>query len=113
MVDAKAAWRSKNPLKAIFATKRANAKHVAMPFTLRFEDIEWPERCPALGTLLEYAGSAGQRDPRVTPSFDRIDSSLGYVRGNVQIISQAANMIKNQFSPREIRLVADWLARRK
>lgn len=81
-----------------------------MQFTVRFEDIVWPERCPALGTSLEYAAGRGRLDPRVTASFDRIDSSKGYVPGNVQVISLLANVLKyRDTTPAELRSVADWL----
>ena len=105
-----ARWRARNPLRAIFKSKRSSARRRGIPFAIRFEDIRWPERCPALGTPLDYRVNLGhKRDPRTVPSFDRVNNDEGYVPGNVQIISNAANKIKNQFTAAEIRRVADWL----
>lgn len=108
-------WQGRNPKRRIFSTKRANAKANGIPFSLRFEDVEWPDFCPVLGTRLQYSAGEGrgrgrgQRDPRITPSFDRIDPARGYEPGNVQIISFAANRIKAEFSAAEVQAVAEWM----
>lgn len=105
-------WRAGNARLAIFSTKRNNAKRAGIPFSITFEDVIWPDVCPALGTTLDYSASVGWgRDARVTPSFDRLDNNRGYEPGNVVIISRAANSIKSAFRAAEIRLVADWLDR--
>lgn len=79
-----------------------------MPFTIAYEDIEWPQVCPVLHIRLDYTPSrGGGRD--ASPSFDRRDPSIGYVRGNVLIISARANRIKSNATIHEIRAVADWL----
>lgn len=40
-------------------------------------------------------------------SLDRIDSSRGYVKGNIWVISLRANRIKNDSTVEELRLIAD------
>jgi hypothetical protein len=37
-------------------------------------------------------------------SIDRIDSALGYIRGNIQLVCQWANFAKNKYSTDELRL---------
>jgi hypothetical protein len=44
-----------------------------------------------------------------SPSLDRIRPELGYVPGNVAVISYKANAIKQGATPEELRAVADWL----
>jgi len=44
-----------------------------------------------------------------SPSVDRIRPELGYVPGNVAVISVKANFIKGNATAAEIRLVAEWL----
>ena len=51
----------------------------------------------------------GAQNPAM-PSIDRIIPSLGYVPGNVAVISLAANRIKSDCTdPAVFRRVADWL----
>jgi hypothetical protein len=47
-------------------------------------------RCSLTGELLLHRGPRG----RSTASLDRIDSSRGYVRGNVQWVHKDVNIIK-------------------
>lgn len=46
------------------------------------------------------------------PSLDRIDSSLGYIQGNLQLVTIKVNKMKSNFSDAEFmeicRNVSDW-----
>mgnify|MGYP007075817688 CR=1 FL=1 len=53
-----------------------------------------------------------QRLQRRNYSLDRIDSSKGYIKGNVWVISLRANRIKNDSTPQELRLIADKVEER-
>lgn len=44
-----------------------------------------------------------------SPSLDKIQPVLGYIKGNVQVISNRANMIKSNASARELRMIAEYL----
>jgi len=46
-----------------------------------------------------------------SPSLDRRIAALGYTQGNVVILSMRANAIKQDATPRELRKVANWLAK--
>ena len=78
---------------------RANAKKRAevagLPFSLSVHDIVIPEVCPVLGVPL--AVPTGEKDgPQDnSPSLDRIRPALGYVPGNVRVISYKANRLRN------------------
>jgi hypothetical protein len=76
----------------IFRRKRQNVSSGKWPWTIRFEDLEFPLRCPILGIKLDYRGIATKEN---SPSFDRINPKKGYVKGNVVICSWRANRIKN------------------
>lgn len=65
-----------------------------------------PAQCPYLGVKLRWKsqmglGVKGQAYPD-SPSLDRIDSSKGYVKGNVVIASHRANSIKNNANEQEL-----------
>jgi len=66
------------------AKKRATAK--GLDFSITLDDLlPLPEVCPVFGIKLNYKGAQGFMND--SPSIDRIDSSKGYVKGNIQIIS--------------------------
>jgi hypothetical protein len=84
---------------------RQRAAKLGIDFDLTLADIVVPERCPALGVEL----SVGKRHARPhSPSLDRIDPSLGYVRGNVVVVSHRANSIKNDASIDELKRVLEF-----
>ncbi len=92
-----------------FKVKGYRCTQQKIQFDLVFEDIIWPTICPVLGTPLDYFNKNG---PNVA-TFDRIDPKLGYVKGNVKIISFRANTIKNDGTVEElekvIRYIKEWL----
>ena len=63
--------------------------------------------CPVLGIKLELGGGSEERYN--CPSIDRIDNEVGYVRGNVQLISHRANAMKQDASPEELVAFAKWV----
>lgn len=84
---------------------RKRAKKLGVEFNLEIEDIKIPKTCPLLGIKIEYNGTINNRDN--SPSIDRKDISLGYVKGNVGVISYRANRIKNDATPLEIKRMAE------
>jgi hypothetical protein len=94
-------YRNKNPIKELHrkAKERAIAKNI--PFDIDPLDITFPEICPILGIKLEV-GDGKMRDS--SPTLDRIIPELGYVKGNVSVISNKANRMKSDASTEEIKL---------
>lgn len=86
-----------------FRNKKSSAK---LPWTIKFSDIVWNTYCPILGIQLDYYAESRQEN---SPSFDRINSNLAYIPGNVQIISWRANRIKNDGTWEEHQRIADHL----
>lgn len=93
----------------MMAAAKARAKKADVPFDLRSSDIQFPLECPALGiTMLSgaYIGTGKASDS--SPSLDRIEPQKGYVRGNVQVISNLANTMKNKATPQQLRMFCKW-----
>ena len=67
-------------------------------------------RCPIFGTKFERnTSSRGPSDN--SPNLDKIIPSKGYVLGNLQVISAKANRIKNDATPEELMMVAQYSMR--
>ena len=62
--------------------------------------------CPIFGLKLEFNG-AGFRDS--SPSIDRIDSTKGYTRDNIQVISWKANRIKGAATLQDLEMLVAYL----
>jgi hypothetical protein len=75
-----------------------------MEFSLTPDDIHVPARCPILGIPLRPAyGRSGPRHG--SPSLERLNPEVGYVRGNVAVISHRANQLKSNLTVDELILV--------
>ena len=87
------------------------AKKQGVPFSITHQDIDdiWPKDncCPALGTPLVWA--AKNFTPN-SPSLDKINPQLGYVVGNIAIVSYLANSIMQNALPSEVTKVAQWFS---
>lgn len=83
---------------------RKNAKAHGHDFNLDIEDIIVPEVCPVFGVPLVMGGP----DRNAAPSIDRIRNELGYVKGNVVIVSFRANSAKKDLSLAELRQLVSF-----
>jgi hypothetical protein len=103
------AYWLRNRERVQFNTARHQAKKRGLEFTLRFEDVTWPEFCPVFGVRLERVGDRTHGD--WSPSMDRVDSTKGYVPGNVIVVSMRANRIKSNATPEELQQIARFYGR--
>ena len=99
-------WREENYARVIHYRVKYRAKKRGIPFDLDPHHIVIPNFCPVLGIPIQ-PGSEGGRD--TSPSLDRKDPDRGYLPGNVQVISNRANTLKNNASSEELRAVAAHL----
>ncbi|MGO4409460.1 MULTISPECIES: hypothetical protein [unclassified Brevundimonas] len=82
--------RRGDPAMSLLQRARQRAARRGLPFDLRRSDIVVPSICPALGVPITLGVG---RTPH-SPSLDRIQPALGYVRGNIRVISDQANRLK-------------------
>lgn len=85
--------------KLLYKNIKSRCKRIGREFSIELEDIIIPEKCPVFGFDLK-------REDRQTwmcaPSVDRIDSSKGYIKGNVTVVSRRANILKKDATLEEI-----------
>lgn len=102
--------RRTNPLKFVLQQARRRARTNNWEFDLDIEYIQsiWTGVCPILNVPLAIGQEAGSIPQTNRGSLDRIDSSKGYVKGNVHFISSRANLIKNNATFEEFELIYNW-----
>lgn len=94
----------------LLAQARCRARRRGQPFSIIADDIHVPTLCPALGMPLRRDGRDG-RSAEDFPTLDCIIPSLGYVPGNIAVISMRANRIKYNASWTELQQIANWVRR--
>lgn len=97
-------------LQMLLNASKQRAKTKNREHSLTLQDIKelYPldGKCPVFGFDLEF-NSAGFRE--TSPSIDRIDSSKGYTRDNVQIISWKANHLKSYATVEDLEILVAFL----
>lgn len=84
---------------------QCSARRRGLAFCLEETDLMLPEKCPVLGIKLRVG--KGVQGP-ASPSVDRIDTTKGYVRGNVVVVSSRANSLKGSATLDEMKKIADF-----
>jgi hypothetical protein len=104
-------WMKNNPIKAMLISIKSRAKKSNIEFDLTEADIVIPTHCPILNIPIKKQYTIkGKTGPRSnSPSLDRIDNAKGYIKGNVHVISNQANIMKSSASPEELLQFAFWV----
>ena len=99
-------FRREYPERKLLRAAKDRAKISGVDCTITLDDIIIPARCPILGKPLEAK-------TRYAPSLDRIDPALGYIPGNVWVVSRKANVMKNDATLEELEEFARWVNKLK
>ena len=102
--------RKKNYVKMLLYRIRRKCDRWGWEFDIDESDVVIPLWCPVLGIRIVLDVGKGRSDN--TPSLDRIDNQLGYVKGNVEVISWRANRLKSDATPDELRRLAKYYGRK-
>lgn len=97
--------RRKDPIAALVQGVKARAKRKGIPFDITAADLAIPEACPILGVPIVLEPFRHDHGP----SIDRKKPGLGYVRGNVQIISNLANRMKSNATIDDLRKLLTYM----
>jgi hypothetical protein len=85
---------------------RKRAKNKGIPFNIEASDVVVPEYCPVLNMRLVRDNCKMQDN---SPTLDRIIPELGYVKGNVMVISWRANKAKGSASAEELQKIIEYI----
>ena len=106
------AYAKRRILDSLRAAK-CRCQATGVEFDLSVEDLmPLPLKCPVLGIKLDWFVD-GRGGSDFSPSIDRLDPNQGYVPGNVEIISNRANRIKNDARLEEVKKLVLWMEQRK
>ena len=91
--------------KLLYKNIKSRCKRTGREFSIELEDIIIPEKCPVFGFELK-------REDKQTwmcaPSVDRIDSSKGYIKGNITVVSRRANILKRDATIDELEQLLNY-----
>jgi hypothetical protein len=99
-----------SPFRIHFLRAKDRAKTSGRAFEISLSDLKglWEKQngiCPYTGWEMILHPSCNIHNSPAEPnraSLDRIDSSEGYVNGNIQFVSYMANLAKNRFSEEQL-----------
>jgi hypothetical protein len=99
----------RNPIYSMWRAAKTRSEKSGTPFTIKVTDIpQIPEYCPVFPWIkLEVSKNGGPIDH--SPSLDRIVPELGYIPGNIDVISHRANTIKSTGTIKEHQCVIDYI----
>ena len=109
-------WQQQHPLRVLIASaKHHNRMKNKHDFDIDEEYLQLfdTDTCPILGMPIQcnigkYTGQGGRQHSHDSKSLDRVDSTKGYIKGNVQIISWRANSLKGDATLEEMVLIGKW-----
>ena len=96
------------PISVLYSRLKSSAKSRGIEFSISktdLYDLTFPITCPILGIRLKWNKGVAGDD---SYSVDRIDNSVGYVPGNLIVISNRANSLKRDATLKELQLIAEF-----
>jgi hypothetical protein len=108
------------PYRELMKRCKARKKDKNIELSITLEDIkeQWKKqkgKCPYLNKKLILpltTGKENKSNPNLIASLDRIDSSKGYLKENIQIISRTLNFAKNSYNENVLLNLIDLIEKR-
>ena len=100
--------RQNNPEYYLWKAAKKRSRDKQLDFNIEVSDIIIPQFCPLLNIPIIHKTGTGKPRPG-SPSLDRLDNSLGYIKGNILVMSYRANVLKRDSEFQEMQmLVNNW-----
>lgn len=96
----------KDPRAYLLKCAKRRAVKYEREFSITVDDIVIPTHCPILG--LELTVFSDKIAAPNSMSLDRINNDLGYVSGNVVVISYRANVLKKDATVEELEAIVNF-----
>lgn len=99
---------TKKDLKKLLSALKCSAKRRGIEFDLTITDLNnlsFPITCPILGIELKFNQNQAED---CSYSLDRIDSTKGYIKDNIVVISMKANRMKNNGTSKEMQQLVEF-----
>jgi hypothetical protein len=100
-------------IRSKLARTLSNTKSVCdkegIPYDITVDDLRpFPLSCPVLGIPINWMSTGGSKND--SPSIDRVIPDKGYTKGNVRLISQKANRLKQNASLTELEAIVRYIS---
>lgn len=99
--------RRQRPAYYMYHNRKRYAEQNKIPFDITEQDIldVMTDTCPVFGIPLQQGHGTIQD---TSPTLDRIVPDLGYVVGNIVVMSRLANRLKNNATLNQLVMLGDW-----
>ncbi len=94
--------------KYLYKCAQSRARRKKIPFNIKPDDIIIPDICPVFGVKLIRSSKTISLH---SATIDRIIPSLGYTKDNIIVVSNKANMIKNNATIDELIVIASFYSK--
>lgn len=97
-----------------YAKYRANKKGLEYNISTEYLISIWPKdnKCPILGYTMKPTQNGVSGQGKYSPSLDRINPRLGYIKGNVEWVCSLANSMMTDAEGTDLLRFAKWINKR-
>lgn len=98
--------RVERPELGMLNCARERARVKCQDFSITVSDVSIPSNCPCCGKIMVLTARRGNPD---SPSLDRLESTKGYIQGNIAVICTHCNTVKNNGTAAHHEQIAAWM----
>ena len=102
-------WRRNHQEQMLHISAKRRAARLNLPFDIEISDIIIPEKCPITGLILAINQGNVTGPAMNSPTLDRIHPELGYVKGNIAVISFKANKWKSDMTKQDVETLLNYV----